>query len=698
MDFVCFSEDSFDAVNWINTIFEPNKNENSKDKVFTTCVSRLQIYVEQVNFALEKSSLQVTGLIPHVIKEVNWLQTELELLTSKMSQLQSEIGQIQSSTGSFMSSLERSEKILRRIQSIKSAMQESDGWSTLANELDDLLERKDIDAIEEKFIALQNSFKAQQDFPGQTDRELQIEYFANRIESLISPMIIQCFQTGGVEPCLKYVGMFRIIQRANHLEQCYRTVHKKTVSDSWARLVENCDSIEVLSEFYNNLHEFLQGQIKWCKKVTIDPIEPFHVMIEALLQIQPNRGDFVRKHLEISSSKIETLSNIATIDNSFSVSLKKTTEHYNIVDGLQERIQNAIFSYFEQFISNYFELERSFGTELLQSYSIKDGNITEIVRTLNNTNDKISKWISNVFHRSMVISRNRTSIYLIALFKKFFVKYIEYFASLQKQLLYYNAENTDWSLIQLNVNTLQYLSDFYQIMQDCESKISNITNSSTDKNANADISETLWTDEQLKNNGDLYFPDEYKALRKTSWRIHNNVIKLILHTIEKRMNEMTFQKSQNNDNFVLPDCSYAPQEYVTQIGQYLLTLPQHLEPLLLSPPITLQSLLKFCDNAYISEKPCSDVLLSLVAEEITALYQEKIDNILSLSTSGAKQLAADIEYYENVLEEMSLPASEHFQQTVMLLKVPAEQFNSASTGCSARLVTTIRQKRNILSC
>ena len=28
----------------------------------------------------------------------------------------------------------------------------------------------------------------------------------------------------------------------------------------------------------------------------------------------------------------------------------------------------------------------------------------------------------------------------------------------------------------------------------------------------------------------------------------------------------------------MPDFSFSPQEYITQIGQYLMTLPQHLEP------------------------------------------------------------------------------------------------------------------------
>jgi len=45
----------------------------------------------------------------------------------------------------------------------------------------------------------------------------------------------------------------------------------------------------------------------------------------------------------------------------------------------------------------------------------------------------------------------------------------------------------------------------------------------------------------------------------------------------------------------MPSFSFAPQESITQIGQYLLTLPQHLEPLLLSPSSLLKQALEVCN-------------------------------------------------------------------------------------------------------
>lgn len=97
-----------------------------------------------------------------------------------------------------------------------------------------------------------------------------------------------------------------------------------------------------------------------------------------------------------------------------------------------------------------------------------------------------------------------------------------------------------------------------------------------------------------------------------------------------------------NDNANLPDYSFAPQEYITQVGQYLLTLPQHLEPLLLAPAKPLKVALEICDAKYTRNIPSADILLSLIVDECCALYQEQISQIVNLSSSGAKQLATDI--------------------------------------------------------
>ena len=93
----------------------------------------------------------------------------------------------------------------------------------------------------------------------------------------------------------------------------------------------------------------------------------------------------------------------------------------------------------------------------------------------------------------------------------------------------------------------------------------------------------------------------------------------------------------------LPDYSFAPQEYITQVGQYLMTLPQHLEPLLLAPSKALKMALEHSDEKYTKENSsCGDVLLAMIAEDTCALLLENIVKLPELSTVTSKQLATDI--------------------------------------------------------
>lgn len=119
--------------------------------------------------------------------------------------------------------------------------------------------------------------------------------------------------------------------------------------------------------------------------------------------------------------------------------------------------------------------------------------------------------------------------------------------------------------------------------------------------------------------------------------------------------------------------------------------------MLLSPSQQLKIALELCDQKYSKNAPSADILLSLLTTECCALYEERIGQICTLNTSGAKQIATDIEYLNSVLEELGLTLSSHLQQTAVLLRAPPEKYLALSSGCNPKLVTAIRQMRNIIS-
>ena len=79
--------------------------------------------------------------------------------------------------------------------------------------------------------------------------------------------------------------------------------------------------------------------------------------------------------------------------------------------------------------------------------------------------------------------------------------------------------------------------------------------------------------------------DSLKIVSKLCTEMQSSTFNIIFHPISEELNgvsEMEVWKSvsagSDSTEAEMPEFSFSPQEYITQIGQYLMTLPQHLEP------------------------------------------------------------------------------------------------------------------------
>ncbi|KAH9309805.1 hypothetical protein KI387_037716 [Taxus chinensis] len=122
----------------------------------------------------------------------------------------------------------------------------------------------------------------------------------------------------------------------------------------------------------------------------------------------------------------------------------------------------------------------------------------------------------------------------------------------------------------------------------------------------------------------------------------------------KDVSRMAIWTLVEEDNaFSLPSFSAYPQPYITSIGEYLLTLPQQLEPLALGGGTT--GLNTHADASTDEAQFFATEWMFKVAEGATTLYIEQLRGIQSISDRGAQQLSADIEYLCNVLSALSKP-------------------------------------------
>lgn len=272
----------------------------------------------------------------------------------------------------------------------------------------------------------------------------------------------------------------------------------------------------------------------------------------------------------------------------------------------------------------------------------------------------------------------------------------------------------DWSLLQTSIALLHNIGDFSTQLREFEKRFVQLV---LQKKQQIDGQDDTYAGYRIVGNRELKeFESLYETVTSTSGielegifkvaygqvkpiceYIHDTTLSTVFAPIENHLKCVQPVEGMLSGGGDLPDYSFAPQEFITQVGQYLLTLPQHLEPLLLAPSSQLQVALELSEERYARNIPSADVLLSLLVEETCAMYEEQISQICELSTTGAKQLATNIEYLGSVLEELGLGLSVHLQQTATLLRAPADQYLTQSAGFDPKLVTGIRQMRNIVS-
>nr|CAB3468706.1 unnamed protein product [Digitaria exilis] len=145
--------------------------------------------------------------------------------------------------------------------------------------------------------------------------------------------------------------------------------------------------------------------------------------------------------------------------------------------------------------------------------------------------------------------------------------------------------------------------------------------------------------------------------------------KKLLTVLEQRLSEVArlpiWSSVEEQGGLPLPSFSAYPQAYVTSVGEYLLTLPQQLEPLAegASGNEAGNDEAQFFATEWIFK----------VAEGATALFMEQLRGIHYITDRGAQQLAADIEYLNNVLSALSMPIPPFLSTFHACVSIPRDQ-------------------------
>lgn len=634
-------------------------------------------------------------------------------LKTKMNSLEKDISK--SETAFSMANLERLDDLKTKLEAAKNFLEQNDSFSKLTHELDELLEsdKKDVGLACEKLFALQTSYQAQLGLAGQAERELVLEEFKNRLEASITSDVVKVLSEYNVEESMKFVEMFSKLDRLPQMKNYYGTLQRETYGSKWIELtssIENSDNHRFLTDFYEYLLASWNKQLKWYREVfkaDSGVVDTIQVFVDLLNGLHPPRESVISSYLKRINEKMEFLSEISESNEKFAFDIREKieeTENAFVPAEKMTQLSNAIFSFFNIFIVQYSSIEQSFLNTQLEEAKVLQSNSSDTVRCLDNLLLKLFEWVNQSIDRQSKITQNCAIVSLIYILNTFFKAFLEKVKKAQLQLDASRSDHQDWNLLQISLNFLQIIGNFKMKLDEVEENIKKLMlMKSKQIKSNEEFCYKLVgqrdindfekiTNRLLANETSVIFESLVAPTDVVAKDSHQMLLRLIFAPIENFFKKLEVSDSNDAD---LPDYSFTPFEYITEIGQFLLTLPQNLEPLLLNPAKPLKLALEMSDASYKDNIPSADILLSLIADETCALYQEKVLQILSIGDGGAKQLATDIEYLGSVLEELGLVISTQLKQIAQLLKVKSENYLSISSGIDPRLVAALRQMRNV---
>ncbi|XP_030610772.1 conserved oligomeric Golgi complex subunit 7 [Archocentrus centrarchus] len=767
MDFSKFLDDDFDVKDWVNGAFRVVQKDapGKADAHAATLVMKLQLFIQEVNNAIEESSNQALQNMPRVLRDVEALKQEASFLKEQMVMVKEDIRKFEQETVQSMQVLVEIDQVKSRMQLAAEALQEADKWSTLSADIEETFKTQDFAVISSKLTSMQNSLAMLVDTPDYSEKCVHLEALKNRLEAMASPQIVATFNSMSIDQAKLFVKVFTEIDRMPQLLAYYYKCHKGQLVGIWQDLSQSELSLnQQLSEFYDTLLSTWHAQIQWSSQVFRNPYEVVTVLlIQTLGAMVPSIPVCLSTAMERAAheQRLDTLLELhhttSTFGHNVEAAMLPHLGEHNLLK-LSELVC-ALYDPYKSYQLQYGDLEEAHLLIQISAVPLEHGEVIDCVEELSHSVGKLFGLASAAVDRCVRLTDGLAVCGLLKALKALFTKYVSDFSTtLQSIRKKCKLEDTlsssvfqeDWTAFQ---NSVRIIATCGELLRQCgafEQQLSNkilatagkYLSESYSPRSLAGIQEASSTERKSATKNPW---QEYNYLQRGNVAEYNNLMELLYSLKEKgtgnssllaeprtamiRLNQQANQlafdsvflqikqqlclvskmESQETrglgESYTedLPTFSLSPQEYITNIGQYLMSLPLHLEPFVTQEDPALEMALRAGKLPFPPEQGddlpeldnTADYWLGSIARATMQTYCDAILLIPQLSPHSTKQLATDIDYLSNVMDALGLQPSRTLQNIVTLLRAKPEDYRQSAKLLPRRLASTIAALRCI---
>ncbi|KAK2820284.1 hypothetical protein Q5P01_023243 [Channa striata] len=726
---------------------------------------KLQLFIQEVNNAIEESSNQALQNMPRVLRDVEAVKQEASFLKEQMVLVKEDIKKFEQDTVQSMQVLVEIDQVKSRMQLAAEALQEADKWSTLSADIEETFKTQDLALISSKLTSMQNSLAMLVDTPDYSEKCVHLEALKNRLEALASPQIVATFNAMSIDQAKLFVKVFTQIDRMPQLLAYYYKCHKGQLVSMWQELSQSELSLnQQLSEFYDTLLSTWHAQLQWSSQVFKNPYEVVTVLlIQTLGAMVPSIPVCLSTAIERAAQdqRLDTLLELHHTVSNFGHNLEAAMLPHLAENNLLKvnEFVCALYDPYKSYQLQYGDLEEAHLLIQISAVPLEHGEVIDCVEELSHSVGKVFGLASAAVDRCVKLTDGLAVRGLLKALRALFTKYVSDFSttlqSIRKKCKLEDMPSSsvfqeDWTAFQ---NSVRIIATCGELLRQCgafEQQLSNkilatagkYLSESYSPRSLAGIQEATSTERKSATKNPW---QEYNYLQRGNTAEYNSLMEVLYSLKEKgtgnssllaepraaltRLNQQANQlafdsvflqikhqlclvskmESQEAPGFGeryaedLPTFSLSPQEYITNIGQYLMSLPLHLEPFVTQEDPALELALHAGKLPFPPEQGddlpeldnTADYWLGSIARATMQTYCDAILLIPQLSAHSTKQLATDIDYLSNVMDALGLQPSRALQHIVTLLRAKPEDYRQTAKVLPRRLASTIAALRSI---
>lgn len=718
-DFTAFSETSqeFDPVQWVNIALRAvvdargaagdeapagaqgdEGSLSSVEDMVQQLVRKLQVTTQEVTTALDDSSSQALKNVPRTLRSIEWLATDANALKKSMAGILAKLSQVQENAEQGVSFLSELDAVKSRMEDCLSILAHARQISRYGNEIEDILAQNDFEEVAVRLQAMRESLDALSDVKEFDKYRSELHLLLGRLEDALRPQVIKAFKDHASGPVRQYLGIYSQIGKSSVMLDEYYACRREPLHETWHGFRPDGDALgQWLPSFYEEIVVMLNKEVGWCQ-----PIFGPHAgsILENLVAntLQPLRASFVER---LQGTPLQELLKLHGITETFAQQVQSVLA----AGELGADLVNVIFAPYFAHQQDYARLESVELQREVEALQITgNAGILQTVRDIDNTVPRVYLLCENALQRCIALTGGRECEGLIKTLNQTWVSYIRVLMAALKDMQGVAVGDVDLQSISWDTfqGALRLFQATTQLSARLESLDSIVRESLTRCKAKL-VGETAL------NPPLLYLaqePDKAKRLVSLLRSLDETDISLLsegkreldafaascqmfvydtmfVHIQNKldgmgRLDAWRSEPEELPEGVELPTFSLSPLEYITQIGEHLLTLPQQLEPFVDAGPMAIRPEV----FAKAGVKPPDQQLefaaqwLSLVSEGTMSYYYDRILAIPYLTHEGGNQLATDVAYLFNILSALGIPPDPKLELLSGLLKVAPDGFDN----------------------